>query len=361
MEIFLIAFLWDASFCSSFFICKTFSCRLQQCHKLLARNGDILDVDFYNHDNADDNPSKRKNDPQFSSLLEASLAMTPPDLLTTVQFVDPETKASIPCLMSFTVQVPESGETFVIGTPLHTQLSVYSETSPQFFLDPDREENLELMEMAVAKFMELNEIDEGKVKFWKTPRALTMEGDIDDILGDWKIKNKPLEAVSSDPLVDREDDDAFLNDFFRRELGENYEDEFLVDDEEIDRKVAEMVHLFNIPGLGTEKTDEGFHSLAKEIIDDANRLENGTINVENDSFKETALRLVIFTGPDGKPYSLVKFLHPIILVAREDEGLLPDQRMLLTKEAAETMIPQLEAQFEKQLKDAGFSIGMNFK
>lgn len=350
IAIFLLSL--QISISSSFSLTRSFSFggKLTTCRHQ-SHDGGIIDVEF-SRDNESDDMSSRNQKESYSSLLEASLAMTPPELLTTVQFLDPDTKASIPCLMAFTLST-DTG-TFVIGTPLHTQLSVLSEEAPQYFIDPDAEENLELLEMAAAKFMELNEIDESKVKFWKTPRTLTMEGDIDGIIGKWKQEEQPKD-VFGDLFDEEEDGDVFLDEFFRRELGENYEEEFLVEDEQIDKQVQEMVDLFNIPGLGTEEKDEAYEKLVDEIVDDASQLESGSLNVEDENPKETALRLVLFTGPDGKPYSLVKMLQPLVLIAKEDESLEPDQRMLVSKKEAEILMPFLETQFEEQLAVAGYT------
>jgi hypothetical protein len=355
ITVFLISL--HVSVCSSFSLTRSFSCgeKWTTCRHL-SRDGGIIDVEFSRDNNEPDKASSSERKKKYSSILEASLAMTPPELLTTVKFLDPDTKASIPCLMAFTLTT-DSG-TFVVGTPLHTQVSVLSEESPQYFIDPDAEKNLELLEMAAAKFMELNEVDESKVKFWKTPRTLTMEGDIDSVIGPWRLKEQPQDVVG-DLFGEEEDGDAFLDEFFKRELGENYEEEFLIDDEQIDNQVREMMDMFNVPGLGTEQKDEAYEKIVGEIVDDARKLESGSLNFEVEESKETALRLVMFTGPDGKPYSLVKMLQPMILIAKEDDGLEPDQRMLISKKEAEVLIPLLETQFEQQLADAGYSIGSN--
>jgi hypothetical protein len=354
MNIAVFVILLKIHISSSFLLTRSFSFggKWTKCRHL-SHDGGIIDVEF-SRDNEPDNTSSKKQRKTYSSLLEASLSMTPPELLTTVQFLDPDTKASIPCLMAFTLTTDDGS--FVIGTPLHTQLSVLSEESPQYFIDPDAEDNLELLEMAAAKFMELNEIDESKVKFWKTPRTLTIEGDIDSVIGTWKREEQPKDVIG-DLLGEENDPDAFLDEFFKRELGENYEEEFLVEDEQMDKQIQEMMDLFDIPGLGTEDKHDAYEKIVDEIVDDARQLENGSLSVKVENPKETALRLVMFTGPDGKPYSLVKMLQPMILIAKEDESLEPDQRMLITKKEAEVLIPLLETQFEEQLAEAGYTTG----
>jgi hypothetical protein len=76
---------------------------------------------------------------------------------------------------------------------------------------------------------------------------------------------------------------------------------------------------------------------------------------------ETALRLVGFEGPDGKPYSLVKMLQPVILVAKDDDDLAPDQRFLLSKQEADQIIPILEQEFKAELAEAGLSTAPKYE
>ena len=65
-------------------------------------------------------------------------------------------KTFIPCNLAFTFDY--NGEEFSIGTPIHTQVAVYCENDEgsSYFIDPDEDDNLEIMEMAAAKFESIN-------------------------------------------------------------------------------------------------------------------------------------------------------------------------------------------------------------
>jgi hypothetical protein len=203
------------------------------------------------------------------------------------------------------------------------------------------------------------------VTFKRTPRALTVGGDLDIVTGDWRKdreipeKDKPINVVGNlmeemSKTEDSKEDDDFFDAFMKKELGANYEQEFLVPDDEIDAQVEELMDLFKVPGLGTEQNDEeGMKKIYQEIYNDI-KSEGDTETSSNEV--ETALRLVGFSGPDEKPYSLVKLLQPMVLVAREDKTLEFDQRMLLSPEEAKELVPQLEVDFKEEFKSAGLIV-----
>lgn len=334
----------------------------------LHNNGDAIDVEFTksskDSDGDEDKISNRAQEGTGNknvsrsgeSPLEASLNTLPSHLKIPVEFTDPISKSFIPCNLAFVMEM--EGTEFSIGTPVHAQVAIFCEddgTGQGYFVDPDVDENLELMEMAAAKFEELNKVN---LVFARTPRTLTIQGDLDSLISGWKIEDdRPLSEEMNvlDECSNTEADDAFFDSFFKEELGENYRNEILVQDKELDRRVEEMVDLFSIPGLGTEKEDsEGMVDLINEIEKDRKKVEeNPSLAMEEKD--EGALRLVGFEGPDGRPYSLVKMLQPMILVARKDERLAPDQRILLSKEEADEIIPILEKDFQADLAEAGLS------
>jgi len=225
----------------------------------------------------------------------------------------------------------------------------------QYFLDPDEDANLELMEKAAAVFVEqYGETFEAVFK--RTPRTLTIEGDLDAITGDWRRQGAGVDDTPEQILEDfgRTNDDAesdaFFDDFFTEKLGANYRDEMLAPNVEIDKKVEEMIDVFNIPGVGTlEESDAGVQEMLDDMLNgrDLAKAIEMEESGENDVV-EAGLRLLGFTGPDGKAYSLVKLMEPMVLVAKEDQELAPDQRMLLTKEEANIIVPRLEDEFKKE-------------
>mmetsp|Transcript_857 Transcript_857/g.981 ORF Transcript_857/g.981 Transcript_857/m.981 type:complete len:376 (+) Transcript_857:164-1291(+) len=326
-------------------------------------NKDVIDVEFSrSNDNSDGDDHNKSSSPQNQkplSPLDASLNMIPPHLRIPIEFTDPISKSFIPCQVAFIVEL--EGVEFSVGTPVHAQVAIICEddgAGQTFFVDTDLDENLEIMEVAAAKFEELNKIN---LIFARTPRTLTVQGDLDALIDGWRIEDRrPLTEEIPDILentVGTQDDDEFFDAFFRKELGENYREEILgVDNPDLDKRAADMMDMFNIPGLGTEKDDdEGIQALMDEIDNDIEKIsKNPNIATQgNDDQDEAALRLVGFEGPDGRPYSLVKLLQPTILVAKRDDRLAPDQRILLSKEEADEVIPILEKDFEAELSEAG--------
>mmetsp|Transcript_24392 Transcript_24392/g.37290 ORF Transcript_24392/g.37290 Transcript_24392/m.37290 type:complete len:377 (+) Transcript_24392:90-1220(+) len=332
----------------------------------LHNSGDAIDVEFTkssedsdkekNSNRAQEGNGSKSASVSGESPLEASLNTLPSHLKIPVEFTDPISKSFIPCNLAFVMEM--EGTEFSIGTPVHAQVAIFCEddgTGQGYFVDPDLDDNLELMEMAAAKFEELNKVN---LIFARTPRTLTIQGDLESLIGGWKVEDdRPLseEINVLDECSNTEADDAFFDSFFKEELGENYRDEILVKDKELDSRVEEIVDLFSIPGLGTEKEDnDGMVDLINEIEKDRKKVEeNPSLAMEEKD--EGALRLVGFEGPDGRPYSLVKMLQPMILVARKDERLAPDQRILLSKEEADEIIPVLEKDFKADLAEAGLS------
>jgi hypothetical protein len=230
-----------------------------------------------------------------------------------------------------------------------------NDSGASYFLDPDLDENLELMEMAAAKFETMNEC---KLIFQRTPRTLTVQGDLDRLIDGWKVQDtnpRPSDVVD---ILDDSEEDEFFDTFFQKELGSNYKEKYLVDDAEMDKKVEDLMDAFNVPGMGSQKDDgDGIEELMNEMEKDLEISKQDPITWDVDGDEtEQALRLVGFEGPDGKPYSLVKMIQPMILIAKSHEDLAPDQRLLLSKEEADEIVPILENEFEAELTEAGLIV-----
>lgn len=319
---------------------------------------DAIDVEFTKSDA--DGPDERiqpSSSPQqesSGSTLQASLNLIEPHLRIPIEFTDAIAQTFIPCNLAFVLE--HEGVEYSIGTPVHTQVAVMCEDNngASYFVDPDSDDNLELMEMAAAKFESLNKFE---LVFQRTPRTLTVQGDLDKMTAGWKVQEnapKPTDVTN----MDESEEDEFFDSFFEKELGSNYREKYLVEDAEMDKKVEDMMDAFNVPGLGTEKENvDGIKDLFNEIEKDLEIAKQDPSTWEVDEGEdEVALRLVGFEGPDGIPYSLVKLLQPMILIAKNHEDLAPDQRFLLSKEESDNIVPVLEKEFQGELAKAGFMI-----
>jgi hypothetical protein len=322
---------------------------------------DAIDVEFrrFGNDESNDGSGPQLSSDSFQSPLQASLDLVDPQLRIPIEFTDPATKLFIPCNLAFVLEY--DGVEYSIGSPIHTQVAVFCEDDGglSYFLDPDADDNLEIMEMAAEKFESINNC---KLVFHRTPRTLTIQGDLDQLIDGWDASNK-MNPLDIDNIFDESEEDDLFDSFFKEELGENYREKYLVDDPEIDKQVAELMDAFTFPGFGPRKNEtDGILNVLKDIEKDAKIAEEDATNwVEGSAETETALRLVGFEGPDGKPYSLVKMLKPTILVAKDDKNLAPDQRLLLTKEEAMDIIPILEQEFKNELARAGLATSIKYQ
>ena len=208
------------------------------------------------------------------------------------------------------------------------------------------------------------------IRLKKTPRVLTLEGDLDGVLGDWREvllgggrgkrggngDKVELSIEDAANVIDEdEDDDDFFDRIMRRDLGDDYES--LVDgtDDDIDE---ELLELFRDSSLGDDDDDEdGVDGLLSDL---------DSINDKAARFKDTdydglvrklqpsaALKLINFLGPGGREYTILRPLRPILLVGRED----PDdytRRILLTEEERRRILPRLESACREGLEEAGF-------
>jgi hypothetical protein len=353
--------------------------------RLLSKQKDAIDVEVEQMEKS--NTSMNVDKKREAGIDKNNLMSIP------FEFIDPDSpKRFIECRIKFVLEMDSIQ--YWIGTPVDTQVAIYCEgrniensgaqsskdktlKASCYFIDPDNDTNLELMEIAAAEFSKVygEEID---IIFKRTPRTLTIEVlnttnsdgkesfnpiTSNDWLKDYQIPDdQQPKNVLADSILDEierveddEEDDKYFDDFFKKELGPNYKSELLVPDDDVDKKVMEMMHLFNIPGIGTQRqNEEGISELLEDIFNGGDLQKASEHKDENEV--ETAVRLLGFTGPDGKPYSLVKMIQPMVLVAREAEGLEPDQRLLLSADEADKIIPKLEKQFIREFEEAGFSI-----
>lgn len=317
----------------------------------------IIDVEFSKED---DDGSQILNSGGAETLLDYSLNMDPEWKDIPVRFIDTESAGKnkyIDCKLAFLIEM--DGVEYSIAVPCETQVGVVCEGSfvggnPSHYLDSDDEENIELMEIAAAQFAK--EFGE-ELKIKRTPRTLTVEGDLESITKDWSSMLDSQNIKTEQLLDDEDEDDKFIDDFFRRELGANYREEFLIEDKEIDDEVEKISGFFNIPGVGTEVGDvDGIDELFNEIESGADIEKAKEYELSNENTGDSTLRLLSFQGPDQNYYSLVQMLKPVILVGREDPDVEAPKRVLLTKDMADQIIPRLESQFKEELDAVGINL-----
>lgn len=340
---------------------------IKQIPAVASSDDSFLDVEFERvqrkqdlQDGAGDTSKKSlENIPDSEkTFLDFALEADPEWQEIRVPFCDQE-EHFIDCKLAITAEL--DGNIYGIGIPFGHAVIVTIEQNDGTILalNPDDDENGELLEImagALAKNL-------GKdLKLKKTPRVLTIEGDLDQYTKNWKTEIFGG-AIDAPTLFDESDEtiDSFL-DFMKNELGsQEYEttmaEEFSLND--LDDIDPELRKLFDIPGLGTESEDEeGFEEMLKSIFNaDQTSLEAPFKAISTNLDHEgVALKLVGFNFKDGNIYSLVKPLKPFTLVGKKsiDEDDL--RFSLLTKAESKLVVPRLQDVCRADLKVFGLEL-----
>jgi hypothetical protein len=267
--------------------------------------------------------------------------------------------------------------------PINPDDSIHSEyglPNTNNIISMQDEEKEEIFQLAARALME----EFGpSIRLKRTPRVLTMEGNLDEILGgDWRrvlwgdgtgsrkggSRNDDDDGkMSLDSMLHLYDDNGddyakevdgdedFFDKIMKRDLGDDYET--LVDDEDSDID-EDLLKLF-------DDSADMFDADLSELMD---KVKDITTEVDDDVAEEVdsgdsgydalirrlqpsaALRLLNFIGPDGREYTILRPLRPILLVGKED----PDdytRRILLSEEERARVLPRLEGACREGLED----------
>jgi len=255
----------------------------------------------------------------------------------------------------------------IIQDNAHDEGDTKANKNPIEYVNPDlyeeNEEYQELMEIMAAQVQKEFGDD---ITLRKTPRVLTISGDITSVTNNWK-NNVFGTPISIDDMLsstmesgDEEDELSDFLDFMRKELGnEEYEKTIK---EEMSEEDKLLMKFFDVPELSNdpEILRDLIQSMDEDLKDDAGvQARAREFEIEQD---DKALKLFSFEfGESGKSYSLVKLLRPYILVGRLDADVLAEgdkekksiQFELLSPEEESALIPQLEVVCKDKLAAAG--------
>eukprot|EP00581_Thalassiosira_minuscula_P028824 CAMPEP_0183755208 /NCGR_PEP_ID=MMETSP0739-20130205/4039_1 /TAXON_ID=385413 /ORGANISM="Thalassiosira miniscula, Strain CCMP1093" /LENGTH=427 /DNA_ID=CAMNT_0025991973 /DNA_START=169 /DNA_END=1452 /DNA_ORIENTATION=+ len=361
----------------------------QQSPISLLHQSKIIDAEVIPDDEASDDYSTPSI--QSFNLVEYSQNQDPDWKSMPVAFCDTDSNTYIDCNLAFYAKDPlgddAGGAEYALGVPCEIPIVVALELDDEenakndqrgeegdgtvvnlskvIPINPDdnsegsimrEEDKEEIFQMAARALM-----DEfgPTIRLKKTPRVLTMEGDLDAVIGDWKeillgsmSSNKDKFSFEDalkmfDDDEDEDDDEDFFDTVMKRDLGPDYMK--LVEDDDDDEMDEALLKLFDSEALDGELSD---------LLDDVNTKEN---NIKNSSYDElvqqlqpsAALKLLNFLGPGGKEYTILRPLRPILLVGKED----PDdytRRILLSEEERIEILPRLESACREELEVAGF-------
>eukprot|EP00567_Pseudictyota_dubia_P002339 CAMPEP_0197468656 /NCGR_PEP_ID=MMETSP1175-20131217/66195_1 /TAXON_ID=1003142 /ORGANISM="Triceratium dubium, Strain CCMP147" /LENGTH=302 /DNA_ID=CAMNT_0043004761 /DNA_START=822 /DNA_END=1730 /DNA_ORIENTATION=+ len=291
---------------------------------------DVVDADFYHDEMETKSESTRPK-----TLVDLSLDSDPEMKDVLVEFVEltpSGNQKSIDCKLPFTIDL--EGASYAVGTPSDPMVAVVTDddSGEIVMLDVDDDSNEELFQIAAAGLVKYMGED---LRLKRTPRVLTVDGDLNSYTNKWIQEEN---VSTEDFLMTEDENDEFFDEFFRDELGPNYEEEFLLD--ENDKEAEEAMNLFSVPGLGTEKHDEkGIQEMLREITSGIDL----ALKYELDGTK--ALPLFPFKGPDDKTYALVQITQPLLLIGKEDPNIDIAQRLLLNTEESAKILPQVRSEF----------------
>ncbi|KAL7574966.1 hypothetical protein ACA910_010785 [Epithemia clementina (nom. ined.)] len=346
--------------------------------------GRVVDAEFETvPENTDDGKQRiskhAQNNDDYApkSLLDLSLSSDPEIGNLRIPFCDGEN--CIDVRLSFMTDL--DGVQYAIGIPYDYAAAITLErkNGDVVNLSPDLDENLEYMELMAQQLQETVGDD---LRLVKTPRILTIAGPLNKYTENWKEELLP-KSVDTKTLLNQDDEDvdSFLN-FMKQELGE---DEFAKTMNEEHSFDEETLSLFDIPGLG-DNEDEFMDLFKKELVDISSSLEDDYAESQKRAMENVveksdlnhdgvALKLVSYGMADGKRYSLVHLLKPVVLVAQhlnssssssdehvgvENESAAaallanPPRFELLSPEELRIVSPRLEEVCRKDLERLGW-------
>jgi hypothetical protein len=127
------------------------------------------------------------------------------------------------------------------------------------------------------------------------------------------------------------------------------------DDDEL---TAELMSLFNVPGLGDNEDDPAaMQELFDSLLDSPEEQLTDLQKMGDDvSHQGVALKLVSYKFPDNKAYSLVQLLQPYALIGKYVAADDDIRFELLTAAEAKLVVPRLEKVCREDLEKAGLQL-----
>mmetsp|Transcript_25339 Transcript_25339/g.37707 ORF Transcript_25339/g.37707 Transcript_25339/m.37707 type:complete len:403 (-) Transcript_25339:44-1252(-) len=348
----------------------------------------IADDDGSDNDNISSGDSTAADNLQLS-LVEYSQKQDPDWKSMPIAFCDTVSNSYIDCNLAFYVKDPlgqnGQGAEYSLGVPCEvpivvslevaddeendngdnddaafTNLSKVIPISPEH-TDEDtlsEDEKNEIFQMAARALME--EFGAG-IRLKKTPRVLTLDGNLEEVIGDWK--EVLLESVSNSKDVgflsfegalnlfddDNKDGEDYFDKIMRRDLGDDYMSLAEDGDGEVDE---ELLKLFDSDSVNKDGD-------VSEVVDflknsgDSNKIDDDFDTLLQQLKPSAALRLLNFMTEDGKEVTILRPVRPMLLLGKEDPEDYT-RRILLTDEEMAEVLPRLESVCREGLEKAGF-------
>lgn len=329
---------------------------------------EIVDADFERSeaendvDNDDDESTADAADDVIPVLKSNSiLDMTIEGNNITFPFIESSSQQTINCRIAISATLDDE-QTYAVGIPAqHGVLMVIERGENDMeYMSPDDDENVEVLEiMAGALEKYLSE----DLKLQRTPRVLTIAGDLDKYVNDFPA-NLVSEEITMEKIMeepDTEDLDSIF-DFFKEQLGEEaFEHE--LEESKTKSLPEELQGFFEMMSedeinedLGSpEKYEEAFRKLGDDLQHEGVGVKLVGFQVNNKDEKDDKN----YGGPPSF-YSLVKPLKPLTVVGRlrEQTDGTTEQTVfeLLTPEEESLIVPRLEQVCKEDIEAQGLTV-----
>jgi hypothetical protein len=330
---------------------------------LSSRDDNVVDADFERIDEsapkaeyANDTEEEDGASAEPSSLFDLSFQSDPEFKEMRIPFIDGENY--IDGKLAFMAEL--DGVSYGIAVPFEyvAAITVEKPDGSVQYVSPDDDENEELMQIMAAQLQEHVGED---LKLKRTPRVLTISGPLDQYTKNWETELLPKPVETKSLLDESEESLEFFQDFMKKELGEKeYENTMQGDgnSDDDDELTAELMSLFNVPGLGDNEDDPAaMQELFDTLLDSPEEQLTDLQNMGDDvSHQGVALKLVSYKFPDKKAYSLVQLLQPYALIGKYVAADDDIRFELLTAAEAKLVVPRLENVCREDLEKAGLQL-----
>lgn len=348
----------------------------------------ISDDDSSGNDNTSSGSSASAEDLHLT-LVEYSQKQDPDWKSMPIAFCDTVSNSYIDCNLAFYVKDPlgqnGQGAEYSLGVPCEVPIVValeladddengngddddaaFTNLSRVVPINPEHsdedtineEAKEEIFQMAARALME--EFGSG-IRLKKTPRVLTLDGDLEEVIGDWRevllesvSNSKDVGFLSFEDALNLFDEDTnggedYFDKIMRRDLGDDYMSLAEDGDGETDE---ELLKLFDPDSLNTDGDISKVVDFLKNS-GDSNSMDDDFDTLLQQLKPSAALRLLNFMTEDGREVTILRPVRPMLLLGKED----PDdctRRILLTDEEMAEVLPRLESACKEGLEKAGF-------
>ena len=306
---------------------------------------EIVDADYERVVEENDDSAPKED---FIPVLKSNslLDMTLEDNNVTFPFVDPESQQTLNCRLAVTAEL-EDQETYAVGIPSQNGVLMVVERGDDHleYIDPDKDDNVEILEIMAGALQKYLGED---LKLQRTPRILTITGDLDKYVDAFPASLVSDELTLENIMEEPDDDLDKLFDFFKQQLG----------DEEYDKALGEatdlppdLQSLFETSDgdetpLSPADLEEAFRKLGDDLQHEGVGVKLVGFQVNNNDEKNKSKDPPSF-------YSLVKPVKPLTVVGRLNTEGREAIFELLTPEEEALVVPRLEKVCKEDMEAQG--------